>query len=162
MSTERDFEIEEVRDLEAAWPELEPLLIGILEYHRAWDLRPLRTDWRTRWMTYFASRSDSIFLLAFRQDGRAVGFLNGSVVRDHGIFDQAFGDIDNAFVQEESCAKGVGTALLRNFETWCRGGGAAEVRLHVDAANQLGVQFWTKAGFQTYSFAMKKRLEPSR
>jgi ribosomal protein S18 acetylase RimI-like enzyme len=149
--------IEEVNDVIVAWPELEPLLLGILEYHQPYDPRKLRLDWAQRWREYLAA-GPGLFLLARNRDGLAVAFLNGRVSKDGGIFDEVSAYVDNAFVNAPERSRGICHAMLRHFEQWSRDQGATVVRLNVASGNELGRDFWMGAGFSISGLAMEKTL----
>jgi GNAT superfamily N-acetyltransferase len=153
-----EFRIEEVRDIDAAWPEIEPLLRGIVEYHEPYDRRGLRSDWAERWRDYLRTKTDGLFLVGRWQNGPGVAFLNGRIVRDSGIFDEVVGYIDDAFVAPEYRSRGAGRALLRHFEAWSRDAGADLIRLEVVAANELGMTFWIGSGFEVERHTMRKAL----
>jgi GNAT superfamily N-acetyltransferase len=153
-----DFEIEEVLDIEGLWPELEPLMLGIIEYHKPWDSRELRPDWAARMRKHLVVSSETVTLLA-RADGRAVGFLNGNVRLDYGIYDDAIAYIANAFVEDEARGSGIGSALVARFEEWSQHRGASDLMLNVAAGNQLGIEFWNKSGFTIWGHSMVKTLE---
>jgi ribosomal protein S18 acetylase RimI-like enzyme len=155
--TSKRFVIEEVTDVDAAWPLIEPLLLGIVDYHKPWDQRPLRTDWASRARDYMASRG--LTLLAKNASGEPVGFMSGFVSRDFGIFEEVYAYMDNAYVRADDRNQGVGTAMLNRFESWCRAQGATELRLDVVAGNELGFGFWTRSGFDVRRYEMVKGLE---
>ena len=150
--------IEEVGDLDAAWPELRGLFLGLHEYHEPWLSRELRGDWEQRWREYIKLGPDRLILLA-RDDRDAVAYFNVMIRRDYGIYDELVGFIDDAYVQPAYRGSGLGRRLLRRAEQWCRERGAAEVRLNVIAGNKLGARFWTLSGFQLQSMNMRKSLE---
>lgn len=151
-------QIEIVSDLHAAWPEIEPLALGIIKYHEQFRLQPLRDDWSPRLRDYMAAQTDGITLLSRDEQGTAVGFLNGRVQRNYGIFAEITSFVDNAFVIETARSRGVGQAMLAHFEQWARANGASEVTLHVVAANQLGHGFWARAGFEIEMHVMRKEF----
>jgi GNAT superfamily N-acetyltransferase len=153
------FAIEEVTDMDTAWPEVESLLSGIIEYHEPIDSRRPSENWPERWRGHLTGRQDGIFILARSEDGSAIAFMDGSVFRDPGIFDEVFGYIDDAFVRADHRANGVGSALLDRFEAWSRSQGATVIRLEVVAANELGMSFWTRAGFEVERHVMHKELK---
>jgi len=99
-----------------------------------------------------------MLILVARVGGEAIGFMNGRVIRDPEVFEEAYGFIDNAYVRPQSRRKGVGRALLRRAEAWYESNGVAEIRLSVYAANNLGVRFWELAGFEPQSITMRKAL----
>jgi GNAT superfamily N-acetyltransferase len=153
--------IEEVRDVRAAWAELEPLIAGIIEYHRPWDARTLRRDWRERVQDYMARGPQFVTLIVRHEAGSAVGFLSGFVERDYGIFEEPFSFIDNIFLQEDARRNGAGAALVEQFEAWSRQKGAADVQLHVSAQNVLGQAFWNREGYRPVEYILRKPLGAS-
>jgi aminoglycoside 6'-N-acetyltransferase I len=159
LATERAFYIEEVRDVRAVWPELERLMVGIIEYHRPWDARELRDDWAPRVREYLDRGPEIVTFLARNQAGRAVGFVSGYLQKDYGIFKEPFSFIDNVFVEEDNRGAGVGTALVERFEAWSKAQGATEVQLHVNAGNSLGQRFWDREGFRPSEYVMRKPVE---
>jgi ribosomal protein S18 acetylase RimI-like enzyme len=152
----KGFVIEEVTDLDAVWPELELLVLGIIEYHRPWDQRALKSGWAAIMRDYMAR---CLTLVARNEAGKAVGFLSGTVGPDVGIFEGVVGHIDNAFVIESARRRGVGQALTEQFEARCREQGAGEVRLDVAEGNELGLGFWRRSGYEVTMHAMRKPLE---
>jgi ribosomal protein S18 acetylase RimI-like enzyme len=154
--TSKGFVIEEVTDVSAAWPDLEPLVLGIIEYHRPWDQRVLKAGWAPIMREYMAR---CLTLIARNEAGEAVGFLSGTVGPDVGIFEGVVGHIDNAFVIESARRLGVGQALRRRFEARCRDYGAGEIRLDVAKGNALGLAFWQRSGYEVTMHAMRKPLE---
>ena len=160
MAQETHTFIEEVTDFDQRWPEIETLVLGQIDYHRAWDSRQLRDDWAHRMREFMASHG--VTLLACDGAGRAVGFINGDVARDFGIFQETTGHISNAFVVDDERRQGIGIALLERFEGWCRDQGADEIRLEVAEGNDLGLSFWHKSGYTVAMHEMRKHLEAVR
>lgn len=144
--TERSFVIEEVHDIDAAWPELVPLFRGQIDFHLPYKTRTLRPDWEQRWREHLKQDANRLLLVA-REGGRAVGLVNAYFTDDYGLFTEAFGFIDDAFVLQEARGQGIGTALLEQAESWCRARGATEVRLQAMVRNELATGFWTRRGF---------------
>jgi GNAT superfamily N-acetyltransferase len=157
-----EFVIEEIHDLRGAWPEIEPLLEGIMEYHRPWEKRTPMPGWTNR-LYEIMDTIENVTFLARDESRRAVGFLNGAVHKDQGIFREPFAFVNNAFVVEQARSHGVATALLRSFEVWARAAGAEDIRLNVSAGNELGLSFWAKSGFDTHEYIMRKPIaEPTK
>lgn len=154
---ERAFTIEEVTDMDAAWPEIEPLVAGIIDYHRPWDQRPLRPNWAAVMREYMAGQCTT--LLARGTGGEALGFLSGTIRTDYGIFEGIEGHIDNAFVVEHARRRGVGSALRERFEALGRERSGRDVTLDVALGNRLGDAFWRSAGYTAAMQAMRKSLE---
>jgi GNAT superfamily N-acetyltransferase len=152
-----DFEIEEVRDIDAAWPELRSLFLGLHDYHEPFLGRRLRDDWEGRWYDYVTAPGERVVFFA-RNSEDVVGYLNAYVRRDFGLFDELVGFIDDAYVVEDARSRGIGRALLRRVEDWFLSRGIGEVRLNVAAANERGVRFWTQAGFEPQNMTMRKAL----
>jgi GNAT superfamily N-acetyltransferase len=151
------FAIEEVRDLREAWTDIVPLLEGIMEYHRPWDTRTPAEGWTSR--IYEVMRTEeNVTFLARDEASRAVGFINGLLHKDEGIFVEPFAFVNNAFVKEHARFNGAGTALFQHFEEWARRAGAEDIRLNVNAGNALGVDFWRRAGFEPSEYVLRKSL----
>ena len=155
--TMNDFVIEEVSDLDAVWPELRELFLELLAYHEPWQSRRLRGDWEQRWRDYVTLGDDRLILIA-RVGDNAVAYLNAGVRRDYGIFEELTGFIDDAFVRADVRHRGIGSAMLSRAEDWFRARGATEARLQAVAANDLGVRFWSNAGFIVDNYRMSKPL----
>jgi hypothetical protein len=49
--------------------------------------------------------------------------------------------------------------MLRRFEEWAKADGATELRLNVNAGNDLGRRFWDRGGFEPAELVMRKPLE---
>lgn len=152
------FRIEEVHDLDAAWPELRALFLAFEAYNADFLSRRLRDDWEQRWRESLAMSADRLVLVA-RVAGAAAGYLVAHFVRGRGLFEEMFGEVSDLFVLPEFRGRVIGRALLRRAEVWCRERGANEVRLDVYAANKRGVRFWTLSGYRLEGMAMSKRLD---
>lgn len=150
-------EIESIEDVEARWPDIEPLLRGIHEYHLPLTGVPLLPDWAERQRAHLLARVDGIFLLATDAE-RAVGFVNGWISHNPSIFSETYARLDNIYVIGEYRGTRVGVQLLAAFEARCIEAGIDEVRLGVVTENDLGERFWDGAGFTPASVSMKKRL----
>jgi ribosomal protein S18 acetylase RimI-like enzyme len=154
------FTIEEVTDLDAAWPKIEPLVLGIIEYHRPWDARKLSPNWAGVMREYMQSQCTT--LLARNHDGEALGFLSGTIRADFGIFEGTLGHVDNIFVVEHVRRDGIGSALCERFEAICASRGCDEVRLDVAIGNEPGNGFWRRSGYEPATQAMHKSLVSAR
>jgi GNAT superfamily N-acetyltransferase len=142
----KDFVVEEVTDIDTAWPELVALFRGQIDFHLPYKTRTLRPDWEQRWREHLKQDTNRLLLVA-RQDGRVVGLVNAYFTDDYGLFQEAFGFIDDAFVLEEARGQGIGTALLQRAESWCQERGASELRLQAMLRNELAMGFWQRRGF---------------
>lgn len=152
--------IEEVTDLDVAWPVLQELFLALHEFHAPWTARSLRDDWESRWRDYIRPGPDRLILLAWDGD-RAIAYLNAFVRRDFGLFDEVPGIIDDTFVRQEYRRSGVGSALVERCQEWFKARGATELRLNVSAGNELGQSFWRRMGFSPMSYLVCKEPEAS-
>jgi GNAT superfamily N-acetyltransferase len=159
--TERNFIIEEVTDLDSAWPEIKALFLQLVEYHEPWFYRPLREDWEPRSRSYLTLGPDRLILIGRDASGVAVGCINASIRRDYGLFDELVGWIDDAFVREEHRGHGLGNLLLSHAEAWHRANGVCDVRLQALIGNDLGLEFWHRHGFAPLIETMRKTLAVS-
>ena len=153
-----DFVIEEVTDLEASWRELKELCLELHTYHEPYWDRRLRDDWEARWRDYVVLGPDRLILIARSETGEAMGYCNARIQRDYGLSIDDFGFIEDAYVQADARRQGLGSMLLERAESWLQFHGIGKVRLNVVAQNDLGVDFWTKAGFEIEELGMTKRL----
>ncbi len=103
-------------------------------------------------------RKDKICLVA-DSDGGIVGFLIGSVQERPGVFmERTYGRVSDVYMQTPFRGKGIGKALVEDALEWFRARRIARVRLQTDARNSLGVDFWTKMGWETTVYVMDKLL----
>jgi len=73
--------------------------------------------------------SQGIALLAFDDDGRAIGLAEASLRRDYvnGTESSPVGFLEAWFVQPDHRGRGVGRALVAAVEDWTRGRGCREL-----------------------------------
>jgi GNAT superfamily N-acetyltransferase len=152
-----DLRIEEVRDLDEAWPDLLALFLAFEDYNASFMERRLRPDWEKRWRESLALGPERLLLIARRGED-AVGYLNARLIRDFGLIEQTFAYVSDAFVHEEHRREGIGTSLLDVAEQWCRDRDATELRLDVWAGNEVGARFWQRSGFKVQSTTLRKSL----
>ena len=157
MSERGEFVIEEVRDLDAAWPELEVLLRDSHEYYMPIVGYGPSPDWIEEVKARFQPGAEAILLLV-RSTGKPVGFANAAVRTSPGEPPPRFVYIDNVYVLAESRGSGIGTAIARHLEAWARNQGVSEIRLDVFANNEVAVTFWRQFGFTERAFNLSKRI----
>jgi ribosomal protein S18 acetylase RimI-like enzyme len=104
--------IEEVTDLDAAWPELVALFQAFEEYNADFLSRDLRGDWEARWKDHLALGPDRLILVAY-EGSDAMAYLVAGVSRDHGLFNETYAFISDAFVRSDFRGRGLGRRLLR-------------------------------------------------
>lgn len=150
------FEIEEVRDIDAAWADLCGLFLGLYHHHEAYSPR-LVPDWERRWRTHFHDGAERLILLG-RADGEAVALMSSRINRASGVYDEAFGFIEDAYVEPEQRGSGLGQAMLQRTEAWCASRGINLLRLSVHDENALGRHFWDKSGFEPMLHVVTKTL----
>ena len=150
--------IEEVADLDAAWPKLRALFKEFESYNQAFEPRELVADWEGRLKLRFRLHKDRLILIARDSDDFA-GCLITVVRRDEGLAADVFAYLSYAFIRPQYRAQGIGTRLLKQAEDWCRDRGARRIELDVFIENALGVRFWSHAGFRPHSTTMRKQLE---
>jgi GNAT superfamily N-acetyltransferase len=152
-----DFVIEEVRDLDAAWPELEMLLRDSHEYYMPLVGYGPPPDWVEQTIERLRPGPEAMLVVA-RSSGRAVGFANALIRTAPGSPPQRFLYLDNVYVTEDSRGKGAGQAILARIESWATEQGISELRLDVFADNEMGVRFWEHVGFGLRAHSMRKLL----
>jgi GNAT superfamily N-acetyltransferase len=154
-----EFTIEEVRDLDAAWPELERL---ILDSHQHYE--PILgfgppPNWRDEMRERLRPQPQTLILLA-TADGHGIGYANALVKSSGNGHDHVY--IDNVYVLEAARGRGVGTAFYSRIAEWAAELDSEELRLHVWATNDPSVEFRTRRGFTAVEVSMVKRLGAPR
>ena len=157
----KEFVIEEVTDLDATWPEIEPLRAALAEYSSGLRKVPRIGGWRDHLRETHPSGPDAITLLA-KSEGEADGFMCCETMHNHLMYDESFVYIESAFVTEELRHAGVGRALLDHAEAWCGRRGIRQMRTTTDATNALGMVGWPALGFSPSSYNFTKWLEDSK
>ena len=158
MMARKEIVIQEVTNLDVAWPEVESLLIGLSEYSAELLGLPRVANWRELLRERAPSGPDSLNLLG-RIDGKAVGLLSCVIVRNHLQYEETFVYVETGFVQEEHRRGGITRALLERAEAWSRTRGINQMRTTVHGSNSLGVEAWSGLGFRMSSYNMTKWLE---
>ncbi len=153
-----DFEIDEVTDLDSAWPDIRRLFLQLREYEQGPESLDLRPDWETRFRARLGEekRSGGVVVIA-RARGRAMGFMTAHV-EDSNLFVSPRCEVTYACVTDGWRSNGVGRAMLSRVEAWSRDAGVDEVWLEVLAANAAAVRAWESMGFRPRSHAMRKAL----
>lgn len=151
------FEIEEVRNVDAVWQDLTMLFAALYEHHVPLGSPPLIPDWQRRWRGQLGNPGERLILVG-RLDGTAVGLLNSRIQRTSGLYQEAFGFVEDAYVAPEQRGSGLAQAMLQRTEQWCRTHGIDLLRLSVLAKNDLGVHFWEKSGFTPLMHIVSKNL----
>jgi len=154
------FVIDEVKDLDAVWPEVESLLIGLSDYSAELVGLPRVANWRELLRERAPSGPEAITLLA-RSGGLAVGLLSCVLVHNLLQYEETFAYVDAGFVLEPYRRTGATRALLARAEEWSRGLGIYQLRTTVHAVNTLGLVAWQGLGFSPSSHNLTKWLAPS-
>ena len=109
MTAEDDFVIEEVRDLDTAWPVLEPLLLESHAYYMPIVGCGPPDDWRREVQEGFQPGAAALILLA-KVANEAAAFANAAIRSSPGSPPQRFAYLDNVYVREGMRGRGIGQA----------------------------------------------------
>jgi GNAT superfamily N-acetyltransferase len=151
------FDIQEVSDLDAEFPTLTLMMEELHQYHIPFWPREFLPDWPEKWRRFISGPEARLVLIA-REGGEPAGLMMAVERRDPALFAETFVHLEDAYVREPYRRSGLGSAMLRRVEAWSQHRGVPEVRLGVVAANQLGVDFWTKSGFRPLTHLMTKSV----
>jgi GNAT superfamily N-acetyltransferase len=66
------------------------------------------------------------------------------------------GYITQFLVSRQYRRQGVGQMLMDTIDDWFRSRGLQKVMLNVDIANETGIQFWKRWGFEPYAMRMRR------
>lgn len=102
---------------------------------------------------------DETFVLKM-EDGRYAGSLWLGVSADQFTCEET-GYILGIFVEPELRRKGIGSALLRYAESWCREKGLLSLTLNVGWHNDSARSFYEAHGYVVRSEVRKKELHPA-
>jgi GNAT superfamily N-acetyltransferase len=150
------FEIEEVRDMDAAWGDLTGLFLGLYHHHEPYSPR-LVDDWQRRWRSQLGNGQERLMLIG-RVEGDAAGFMNSRIQRNSGVYNEQFGFVEDAYVEPEHRGNGMAQAMLERTEAWCRAKHIDLLRLSVHVQNEIGQHFWDKSGFEPLMHIVSKTL----
>lgn len=96
-------------------------------------------------------------LIAEGADGEPLGFVSLRVVDAVGSGPR--GHIADLVVVPEARGGGVGTALIRAAERWCRERGLDAIDLDVWATNDRAISFYVSRGYLAESHHLAKRID---
>jgi len=103
--------------------------------------------------------SDDHIVLVSEDEGKLIGFLSGKMKKkpSHrtGV---TLAKVDHLFVDMEHRGKGVGKALMKEFEVWAKGKGASRALLYSMKKNQPANDFYTSRGFEESETLFEKEL----
>jgi GNAT superfamily N-acetyltransferase len=154
-----DVTIEALDDLDADIDELTAMNEELHAHHMAYGFPPLREGFGDAWRSFIEPGPERLVLIA-RFGDDAIGYLVARLNHSNST-DEVVGFIDDAYVRPMVRRYGVGEGLLARAEAWCREKGMQTVRLNVLAANQIGLAFWTKQGYEPFSITVAKTLAPA-
>ncbi len=154
-----DVTIEALDNLDADIDELTAMADELHDHHMVYGLPPLKRDFGDSWRRFIEPGPERLVLIA-RFGDDAIGYLAARLAHSNST-DEVTGFIDDAYVRPMARRFGVGRGLLARAEDWCRGRGMRTVRLNVLAANEIGLSFWRKAGYEPFSYTVAKELAPS-
>lgn len=90
----------------------------------------------------FITREDVAYFVAERNDN-IVGYVSGGPSREEGV-----ANLGAIYVNPDYWNEGIGTALLREFEEFCRRQGYKSIQFQVLCENEVGESFYRKHGYE--------------
>jgi ribosomal protein S18 acetylase RimI-like enzyme len=72
------------------------------------------------------------------------------------------GFVESIFVKSEYRGNGLGKALIRSAERFCKGKGVSRLELVVNAKNRSAIDFYRSMGFKARRYTLERRLVPAR
>lgn len=99
---------------------------------------------------------NELYILRDGNGGRA-GLLWMGVSRDQFTCDET-GYVLQVYVEERLRRRGLGKALMRSAEEWCRKKGLFSLTLNVGSVNETAKQLYRSAGLSPRTVVMQKRL----
>ena len=82
-----------------------------------------------------------------------VGYLAGciEVETPQGFIPTKWAELENMYVKPEARSLGVGSALTKEFVTWCKQNKVDRLKVSAYAANTEAIAFYRKNGFKPFS-----------
>jgi GNAT superfamily N-acetyltransferase len=105
---------------------------------------------------------DETMLLILAWDGKTpAGYGLAFDVAEHPFMPEwtRTGYITQFLVSRAYRRQGVGQMLMDTIDDWFRSRGLQKVLLNVDIANETGIRFWKRQGFEPYVMRMR-RVQP--
>jgi len=88
-----------------------------------------------------------------------VGYLNGGMAKRIPWREEArYAFLGSVFIDKKFRAKGLGTKLTKDFINWCKGNNVDYLSVMASAQNNLGINFYRKAGFKDYDLTLQIKL----
>lgn len=122
---------------DSAWPAAHGHILS------AETIERVLAEWYDPDDTRDAIGRDDIGYFVAERDGDVVGYVSGGRSDDPDVASLAA-----IYVDPDHWGKGVGSALLERFESFCRGRGYERVRLHVLAENDRAQSFYRTRGYE--------------
>ena len=103
--------------------------------------------------------NDDALTLVAEVGGKIVGYLTGGMteVEDYRAVESIY-ELGSMWVDEMYRSGGIGTELLRRFESWSKQRGAVRLRVVISAQNKRAIELYGKEGFQDYDLVMEKNF----
>jgi ribosomal protein S18 acetylase RimI-like enzyme len=111
--------------------------------------------------TYFTNNIESSdsFAVVAEVEGKVVGYLIGSIKEPEDFRTiTSIAEADNTFVEESYRGKGIGSAMYKEFENWCKERGVQKIRHTASAKNINAIAFYESSGSEKYNIVLEKDL----
>ena len=138
-----------------------------IEYHKniSSDFFELRDDAPDMFDKYYCRhvRSRRKIALVAERDGEIVGYLLGLHAKRPPVFKNTdYGFVSDLAVTKKMRSKGVGRALMDEFEKWAVDRKLDSISLSVLAANKIGQKFYKKQGYKIMTYSERKVLAKNK
>ena len=139
------------------------LWVEMTKYHREISIidYDFVENFAELWIRYYKRnvRSKNKKAIVAERNGKLVGYLLGTIKERPPIFKikhHAF--ITDVAVTKSERKKGIGSEMVKEFETWAHEKKVKYIGLDVVSENELGKSFWDKQGFSTILLNKRKRF----
>ncbi len=93
-------------------------------------------------------------------EGGIIGYLAASVQLAENFRNIKYVcELGSLWIDEEYRGKGIGKALVKEFEKWCREKNARKLSVSASAGNERAIEFYRKEGFEDYELILEKPLD---
>ncbi len=102
---------------------------------------------------------DDHLALVTEKDNKVIGYLTGAPNKITAWRPIKTSELTTFFILPEYRSKGVGAEMVKEFVKWSKAQGAVTARVSAYVANERGINFYKKVGFEPESLELEMELE---
>ena len=126
---------------------------GLDNYIEDWSLKE-------KGKQYFQEQIKNQFVVLAEIEGKAVGYLSGSIYQDetYSYYEGKTAELNDMFIEQEFRKYGIGSKLIASFENWCKQNDAKRILVAATIGNDNAISFYKKNGFGQLNIILRKEI----